>query len=207
MGGTWDVSRAIDPRSRPVEATRRPWYGQGVDRRGDAPPPVVIRPATPDDAAVVATIQVHGHRFAYAGLLPQPASDDEWIARRTDVWRTLLAADQPGQGFVAERGARAIGFVTVGPADEPALPATTGQLFALYLEPDAVGTGVGRALHDHALAALRAAGFGDAVLWVLDENARARRFYERAGWSFDGTRNDSVRDGKPRHELRYRRRL
>jgi hypothetical protein len=45
------------------------------------------------------------------------------------------------------------------------------------------------------------------VLRVLEENARGRRFYEIAGWRFDGTRNDYERDGAPRHELRYRRAL
>ena len=31
-------------------------------------------------------------------------------------------------------------------------------------------------------------GSGDAVLWVLDDNPRARRFYEREGWTLDGER-------------------
>jgi len=44
-------------------------------------------------------------------------------------------------------------------------------------------------------------------LWVLEENARARRFYERAGWASDGTRKDELRDGRARHELRCRREL
>lgn len=167
----------------------------------------MIRRATAADAQAVATIQVHGHRFAYAGILPQPASTEEWIARRTEAWRSQLAPDHARHTFVAEREARAIGFVTVGPADDEPLPAGTGKLFALYLEPDVIGGGVGRALCEHAVAELRARGFADAVLWVLEENERARRFYERGGWSFDGTRNDSVRDGQPRHELRYRRGL
>jgi ribosomal protein S18 acetylase RimI-like enzyme len=167
----------------------------------------VIRRATSEDAQAIATIQVHGHRFAYAGILPQPASTEEWIARRTEAWRSHLAPDSSRHTFVAEREARAIGFVTVGPADDEPLPATSGKLFALYLEPDVIGSGVGRALCDQAVVELRARGFADAVLWVLEENERARRFYERGGWSFDGARNDHVRDGQLRHELRYRRRL
>jgi len=180
-----------------------------VARRGHVPlsDVVRIRRATPADAETLATIQVHGHRWAYAGLLPQPASDAEWIARRTEVWRRLLAPDDPGRAFVAERDARAVGFVTVGPSADATLPATTGMLFALYLEPDVIGSGVGRALLAHAVDALRERGFTDAVLWVLEENARARRFYEIAGWSFDGTRNDHVRDGQLRHEIRYARAL
>ena len=166
--------------------------------------PLTIRRATPDDAAAIATIQVHGHRFAYAGLLPMPASDEEWIERRTAVWRRLLAPEHDGCAFVAERDGAAIGFVTVGPAEHDA---TIGQLFALYLEPEVIGTGVGAALCEAGVAELRARGFAAAKLWVLEENARARRFYERAGWSFDGTRNDYVRDGQLRHEIRYGRAL
>jgi len=179
-------------------------------RRGHVPlsaAGVTIRRATIADAAAIATIQVHGHRFAYAGILPQPLSDEEWIAQRTEVWQRLLAPEKPGCAFVAERDARAIGFVTVGPSDDATLPPTTGMLFALYLEPDVIGSGVGRALLAHGVDELRARGFRDAVLWVLEENARGRRFYELAGWSFDGTRKDYERDGAPRHELRYRRAL
>lgn len=165
---------------------------------------VVIRRATVGDAEVIARIQVHGHRWAYAGLLPQPVSDAEWIAQRTEVWRRLLVPG-PGRAFIAERDARAVGFVTVGP--EATLPATTGMLFALYLEPEVIGSGVGRALLAHAVDELRALGFRDAVLWVLEENTRARRFYELAGWQADGVRKDYERDGALRHELRYRRAL
>jgi len=168
---------------------------------------VAIRRATPADAEAVATIQVHGHRFAYAGILPQPASDEAWIAQRAEIWRRLLAADPPRHGFVGERDGRALGFVTIGPADDATLPSTTGMLFALYLEPDVIGSGVGRALLAHAIDVLRSDGFTDVVLWVLEENARARRFYEVAGFCADGTRKDLERDGAPRHELRYRRGL
>jgi ribosomal protein S18 acetylase RimI-like enzyme len=164
--------------------------------------PLTIRRATAEDAAAVATIQIHGHRFAYGGILPQPVSDEEWIARRTEAWRPQLAPEHERRTFIAECDGNAIGFVTVGPGeDSPAM----GQLFALYLEPDVIGTGVGAALCEAGEGDLRAQGFVVATLWVLEENARARRFYERVGWAFDGTRNDSEREGQLRHELRYRR--
>jgi ribosomal protein S18 acetylase RimI-like enzyme len=166
--------------------------------------PLTIRRATPADAAAVATIQVHGHRYAYRGLLPQPESDEEWIAQRTQAWLPQLAPEHERRTFVAERDGAVIGFVTVGPAEHAP---DIGHLFALYLEPEVIGSGVGAALCEAGVAELRARGCAHATLWVLEENAGARRFYERAGWSFDGTRNDSVRDGRPRHEIRYARAL
>ena len=39
-----------------------------------------------------------------------------------------------------------------------------------------------------SVAALRERGVQRAILWVVEDNATARRFYERQGWSWDGTR-------------------
>ncbi|MDP9237087.1 MAG: GNAT family N-acetyltransferase [Chloroflexota bacterium] len=61
----------------------------------------------------------------------------------------------------------------------------------MYVTPEAWGIGAGRALMQAARDALLDLEFRDAVLWVLEANGRARRFYERAGWRPDGvTRTD-----------------
>lgn len=70
-----------------------------------------------------------------------------------------------------------LGFAAVAPP----------WLDALYVRPEAWGSGVAARLHDRAVEALRAAGVETARLWVLEENLRARRFYERRGWRPDGT--------------------
>ena len=46
---------------------------------------------------------------------------------------------------------------------------------------------MGRALHDTVLGRLRADGWERCHLWVLEDNGRARRFYERLGWIENGT--------------------
>jgi hypothetical protein len=49
--------------------------------------------------------------------------------------------------------------------------------------------------------------YAEATLWVLEANARARAFYERAGWRHDGTRGFFERPGFAAPELRYRKLL
>jgi GNAT superfamily N-acetyltransferase len=72
--------------------------------------------------------------------------------------------------------------------EERGFAAVAGEwLNGLYVRPEAWGTGVADELHDRAVAAIRAAGHERARLWVLEENARARRFYERHGWFADGS--------------------
>ncbi|MFN2594225.1 MAG: GNAT family N-acetyltransferase [Actinomycetota bacterium] len=69
-------------------------------------------------------------------------------------------------------------------------PATAAELVTIYLDPSVWGQGIGHALMDVALNDLRERGFASAVLWVLEENKRARQFYEAGGWREDGNRKD-----------------
>jgi GNAT superfamily N-acetyltransferase len=55
-----------------------------------------------------------------------------------------------------------------------------GWLCQLFVRPEAWGTGVAAELHDRAIE------LGARQLWVMEQNARARRFYERRGWRPDG---------------------
>jgi len=78
---------------------------------------------------------------------------------------------------------------------------------AIYALPGAWGTGAGRRLMAAVLDALPGEGFGQVTLWVLDSNARARRFYERAGFAPDGARKTEQYAGATITEARYRRAL
>ncbi len=78
---------------------------------------------------------------------------------------------------VAEVDGLASGFVEI---------AAPSELRAIYVAPAAWGRGVAAALHDHAVARLREGGATTASLTVIARNARARRFYERRGWTFSG---------------------
>jgi GNAT superfamily N-acetyltransferase len=147
-----------------------------------------IRPATIDDARAIAEVHVASWRATYRGLLPDAYLDrlsvDEREAQRREVLR-----DPSGEWgtLVAEEDGRVIGFAAYGPSrDDDASPGT-GEVPAIYLAPEVVGTGVGRDLFEQVNVALRDAGFTRATLWVLEVNERARRFYERAGWSWDGS--------------------
>jgi ribosomal protein S18 acetylase RimI-like enzyme len=147
-------------------------------------------------------------RATYVGLLPAAVIDGVVKARpaRIDRWRSRLAEPQQRHGsFVAELEGRVVGFLFWGPTEGIDATAETADVYAIYLDPDAIGRGIGRALLDAAVSDMMAAGFAAAVLWVLDTNDRARRFYERAGWRPDGGTKIEDREGGTLHEVRYRR--
>ena len=81
-----------------------------------------------------------------------------------------------------------------------------GELFMIYVLPETWGTSAGRGLMDAAKERLRAQ-YRDATLYVLDDNPRARRFYEREGWALDGVTKTGEFLGLPVAEVRCRIRL
>ncbi|HSL09750.1 MAG TPA: GNAT family N-acetyltransferase [Actinomycetota bacterium] len=163
---------------------------------------VMFRAATVDDARAIAEVHVASWRWAYDGLLPQTVLDGLSVDERARGWTPIVAAD-PRSVVVALDGDRVIGFASVGPTRDDDPPPGTGEVFALYLVPEVAGTGVGEALLRRAEARLRETGFVRATLWVLETNERARRFYERCGWSWDGTTGEHRFDCGNRPIVRY----
>ncbi|MFN2590504.1 MAG: N-acetyltransferase family protein [Actinomycetota bacterium] len=169
---------------------------------------VTVRPASPADAGVIASIRVEGWRTAYRGQLDDDRLEGMSASADEARWRAHLEAPPAGHhGFVAERGDEAIGFATCGPDRKSHDGPAVGELYAMYVRPSAIGTGVGRALMARVLDTLRGDGYGEAALWVLASNVNAHRFYEAAGWTRDpGTKVD-VLDGFTVREVRYRYRF
>ena len=167
--------------------------------------PPAVRRGVAADAPGLAALHVRAWRWAYRGLLPDAYLDGlaQQLAQREAMWRRTLRGGGPDRPvWIAERDGRLAGFCSTAPATGD-LP-DTAEVHAIYLEPDFVGTGVGAALMRCALADLRARGVRTAILWVLDTNARARRFYEQGGWWADGpTRVEEVWGASVR-EVRYR---
>jgi ribosomal protein S18 acetylase RimI-like enzyme len=145
-----------------------------------------IRRAALEDARAMAEVHVGSWRHAYRGLLPDAYLERLSVEDREAMWRS--AVDQAEAGaFVAEEGGRIVGFSSFGPSRDDDAGERTGEIPAIYVEPSTIGRGIGRELLQAATAALRDEGFERATLWVLEANERARRFYEKAGWSWDGT--------------------
>jgi ribosomal protein S18 acetylase RimI-like enzyme len=120
------------------------------------------------------------------------------------MWEDLLSETGTAQFpvFVATDNGRIVGFCSFGAAEGDSGGA--GEVYAIYLLPEYLGKGAGHALFDAALTALKHAGFQQAVLWVLEGNDRAVRFYEAHGWASDGARKETERGGVVTRELRYR---
>jgi RimJ/RimL family protein N-acetyltransferase len=148
-----------------------------------------IRTANLDDSDQIARAHIRTWQAAYAHALPPAylASFDpsEWAQRR----RAQLASQTPpSECFVAEVEDAIVGHATVGPFRN--LDGTpdggVGEILAIYVVPEQWSAGVGAALMRAALDHLVGHGLSEVRLWVIADNPRARRFYERFGYIADG---------------------
>jgi GNAT superfamily N-acetyltransferase len=163
---------------------------------------VRIRFASAADAEGIERVRVRGWQTAYRHVFPPDALD----AMQVEWSRWARRLERPPAGwatFVAELDGRVVGFASVGPSrDERRI----GELYAIYVDPDVWSSGVGRALIERAEWHL-AADYAEATLWVLHDNERARKFYERAGWEPDEVHKLDEHLGVAVPEVRYRKRL
>ena len=114
---------------------------------------------------------------AYPGLV-----DPGYLAALTLEKCEAMAYRWPNNLMVAKDDERVIGFVGYGDRGDEA--PDTGEIFALYVLAEHYGKGVAQQLMEAGLKQL--AAYPRICLWVLKENQRAIRFYEKCGFSPDG---------------------
>lgn len=193
---------------------------------------VTIRPASLGDAAAIAAVQRASWFAAYEGIIAHDIIDEFTApddgARMRETFRarpwqhTIVAvadvavADVAVADVAVAESAPVIGYASFGPERDVAhgswpyqltsagVAGKVAELYAFYTDPRWWSTGTGRALMERVLRDTARLNFPEIVLWVLEKNARARRFYGRAGFTADGAVNviDGL-GGVP--EVRYRR--
>ncbi|MBN3931591.1 N-acetyltransferase [Streptomyces verrucosisporus] len=179
--------------------------------------PVRVREAAEADLEAVAALRVRGWWYAYRRLMPREyleamdatayaARRRETFAETRETVTDLVAVDGGGRitGWAALGPCRGEGGGSGGGGCEEE-DCRDGELYALYVEPELIGSGLGRALLAEVVRRADARRMPRLRLWVVEGNERARRFYAAAGFAPDGARSLFDAGGTPVAEVRYTR--
>jgi GNAT superfamily N-acetyltransferase len=160
-----------------------------------------IREARPGDAAGIARAHTESWQSSYRGILPDTVLDRLNVTSRAEKWSRILR-DASGFHLVAYDVTHGdvVGFCDAGPSRRGV--AQAGELYAIYLVHHAKRYGLGTELFERVTLWLEAQGMASLIVWVLEHNHHARRFYEAMGGRLSGSFHSTV-SGFPVVELSY----
>ncbi len=139
-------------------------------------PDIIARVTAPDGGARVRqSFRTRPWQKTIVAVAGPPETDDERDPADGIVGYAFFGPEQD-----------VLGAPWPHPLSTPGQQGHVAELYALYVHPAWWSTGTGRALMDRVLASVSAAGYSSVMVWVLRDNARARRFYQRAGFAPDG---------------------
>ena len=142
---------------------------------------MIIRSVTAQDLHAIALVHISTWQVAYRGVVPQPYLDQLSVDARQAAWVEIF--EKGGSKLsVAEDSGEILGFISYGKSRDNDASENTGEIYAIYVAPPHWSTGIGWELLQHSWQDLNDREYARATVWVLAENTRATRFYERAGF-------------------------
>lgn len=153
----------------------------------------------------MAVVESASWRAAYRGILPGRYLRSLQPDALTRRWRQRLRGDSV---WVAEIGSHVVGYSVSGPCRDDDMEAGfAGEIYELYVHPRLQGRGLGHDLMAHTWLELSKRMHRWGVLWVLEQNHSAQRFYERNGMTIDRKRRPYRIRGHRVMAVRYARPL
>lgn len=156
---------------------------------------MVIRKATPQDAAVIAKVHVDSWRTTYKGIVPDNYLEQLSYERRGAMWTHVITNQPENPVFVAEDDDRGVVGFANGGKERSGNPSYQAELYALYIFKEFQGSGIGRALISSVVSQLKENGYNNMMTWVAKDN-RSLGFYEHVGGKRFGEKVDEI-DGTP----------
>jgi ribosomal protein S18 acetylase RimI-like enzyme len=166
---------------------------------------VEIRWAVYRDWNDLALIHSQAYRSAYKGMIPDEFLDQYTVENQSNHFQKSLNEGLDNHALLIVNN-RAIGYMTIGKCQDEDVDSTFCEIISLYLLNEFIGKGFGITLISFGLARIKELGYSNVSLWVLQENANARRFYEKLGFNHDGAERVIIR-GKELVQLRYQKRI
>ena len=152
---------------------------------------ITIRKALPKDAYNYAMCHISCWQSAYRGIVSDEYLDNMSIEGEQRAERYRLAFTDPGdcEYYCVLNEEAMAGFLIINKSQNDD-KFFIGEIWAIYLLEEFRGMGYGEDILEFAVNELKRVNPKEIFLWVLEKNSRARRFYERCNFTFDGTKTE-----------------
>ncbi|MDE7423423.1 MAG: GNAT family N-acetyltransferase [Lachnospiraceae bacterium] len=150
-----------------------------------------------DNLLEISNIYENSWKYAYKNIIPQDYLDSiptgQWVNRINKAGMNNLVIIEDGlimgtAGFCKSRWEKYSNY---------------GEIVSIYFLPEYIGKGYGRLLLNKCIEELKHCGFSKILLWVLEDNHRARSFYEKNGFICSEVFLEDNIGGKDLREVLY----
>ena len=166
---------------------------------------ILIRKAVPSDAYEYAACHIACWKAAYRGIISDEYLNNMSIEQMAKNNQEALSEPSLHTFYCVEYSGKIVGRLVLSKSRDEDKP-DSGEIAAMYLIDSFWGRGYGREMMDFSLQELKRTGYSEVFLWVLEDNHKARQFYEKFGFAFDGAKKE-INVDKPLTHMRYTRAL
>lgn len=163
-----------------------------------------VRNMLESDTEDVAGIHLASWQKAYQHLLPSPYLSKLDLAKLRDNWRVGLEINPDVVRLVALQNRKVVGYA-VGLENRFAelFPEVPAELWAVYVHPDNWQQNAGFRLLRAFAKEICTRNWSQYIVWVLEENLAARKFYEKCGGIIQPQQRISLFGGEEFNEVSY----
>ncbi len=139
-------------------------------------------------------------KIGYKGIIPQSYLDELLLER----WADMLGNEHESfwEDYIISDNGKFVAVSSICEARDEQYKGW-GEIISIYVLPGEFRKGYGSALFSHVSNRLKENGFSKIYLWVLEENQRARKFYEAMSFQANGDSIIQNIGGKDCVEIRY----
>ncbi len=165
---------------------------------------ITIQLAVFTDAPDIATVHMRSWEAAYKDIIP-----DEYIREKNSgrkaLWKKILEGVNTTE-YIIKKGGIIVGFIGMGVSRDEDANKETYELKGLYLLPEYFRQGIGTKAMEFVFSKARDLNMKTVIVWLLESNHNAEKFYEKCGFVPDGkTREQNF--GKTLNCIRMKRNL
>lgn len=160
-----------------------------------------IRYANIKDARTLGEIHSKSWKVAYKGIVPDEILKNITVEKRQAYFEKALTENWEEDAIIFKDN-DAVGLICIGKCRDADKTDTCGEIWGIYLLPEYWNMGIGSELINWGINELKKRNYSKVILWVLEENTNARKFYEKVGFKHDGTVKE-ITIGKKLVEYRY----
>lgn len=152
---------------------------------------VDIRKVKIGDEKILAYLQTQSWRKAFDSILSKEDLEIYTDKKKSEEMYTTLLKNHVGNGFIltVEGTPHCMAYWDKSREEELT---DYAELICIHSLHDNWGKGFGSMMMDRVLKEIKEAGYHKVMLWVFEKNERARKFYEKLGFTLTHRKKEFI---------------